>query len=179
MFFNSLFTLYLLHSLTHNSRLPILFYNRHAQLTDFGLTVVKSDNQSLKTAKPTDASAVGAGSVPWMAPELFKLQPVYSPASDAYGFGMICYELATRQVPFHEAAQVSLIGGFVLAGERDTIPEDTPAPFAAVIKQCWAQSPSQRLTCNNAGVAIKALSKAAPVTNDDVQAVVKGMAAAE
>ena len=72
-----------------------------------------------------------------MAPELFQLKPVYSPASDMYGYGTMLWELAARAIPFAQVASIALVGTFVVQGSREDIPADTPAAFLSLIARSW------------------------------------------
>jgi len=104
----------------------------HAKLTDFGLSKVKQENEtqsSLRTARV-------AGSILWMAPELFKRSAKNTKASDVYSFGMTLSEIATRKVPF-EGKNSVLVPTWVTKGQRLQLPEETPAILKKVITSCW------------------------------------------
>ncbi|KXS19920.1 kinase-like protein [Gonapodya prolifera JEL478] len=104
-----------------------------AKICDFGLS-------KMLQAKSTDV----VGSIRWIAPELFRLEP-NTEASDVYGFGMVLYELATRRLPFAEYNDKQ-VEEAVKKGERPIIPKDVPKGYADVIRVCWDQDPSKRPT---------------------------------
>lgn len=118
------------------------------------------------------------GSLVWMAPELFDGGLCdYTKASDVYAFGVVMYELVTRQVPWSvELADwnwgkvpfksVEGVNGIlptdkprrnhefvwmsVMAGRRPHLPERrAPALFRDVIAQCWASKPGDRPSFDN------------------------------
>lgn len=60
-------------------------YNR-GKITDFGLSVIKSNTQ-------TSVNLDGRGTPQYMAPESFGLVPVFSTKSDVYAFSIIIWEL--------------------------------------------------------------------------------------
>ena len=74
----------------------LLGYGLRAKLADFGLAKVKHEinSQSLVATKGQ------AGTLLWMAPELFDDEPLMTTASDVYSFGMVLWELVTRMLPY-------------------------------------------------------------------------------
>jgi serine/threonine protein kinase len=120
----------------------------HAKLTDFGLAKTKSVASSTTTGH-------AVGSLYWMAPELFKrgIKPDY--ASDMYSYGMVLWEIVTREHPWKEASNAAVVSAWVMQGERETIPEKAPVKFKEVIKHCWFQDPKQRISAQ-AAVALLA-----------------------
>ncbi|KAJ7495404.1 kinase-like domain-containing protein [Mycena latifolia] len=119
----------------------------HACLTDFGLTVL-SDATATQTPN-------GAGSVPWMAPEMLNptafglLNPARTPASDIYAFGCVCLELFTGYPPFHEAIlfDASLILK-VIEGVRPIRPAGDliSDKVWSIMQKCWAHIFADRPT---------------------------------
>ena len=98
-----------------------------AKLTDFGLATVK---QQSSTYSKTDSLV---GSVLWMAPELFQRKPKYTVQSDMYSYAIVCWELASWQRPWPEAPNPAVVPTWVMQGERDEIPAQTPWVFKALI----------------------------------------------
>lgn len=80
----------------------------------------------------------------WMAPEIFssKIQTNLIKC-DVYSFAIICWELASRSIPWNDETNLQLVTN-VLNGKRPTIPEDTPSSFVALIKRCWSQNSAAR-----------------------------------
>src|SRR3990167_10294080 len=111
--------------------------NLRAKLTDFGLSRVKTES-----AASTKHQA--AGTVRWMAPELFKRNAKYTEGSDIYSYAMILWELASRKTPYEDAANEAVVIQWIKDGETETIPADCPEIFGAVTKSCWAMEPASR-----------------------------------
>lgn len=112
----------------------------HAKIADFGLAKVKLEIGSTST-KSTKA----VGSIRWRAPEMFKRHAVPTPAADIYSLGMLFWELASRQLPYSDAADDVTAMGWIKDGEQEKIPEDCPKALAAIIQACWA-APDKRPT---------------------------------
>jgi len=108
----------------------------HLRISDFGLSV-----KNVSSVTVTTSSFVG--SLPWMAPELFGLGTKFSEECDVYAFGMLLWEIASRQQPYSDVSS-ELVRENVKAGERLPIPKDTPIGFSTLIEQCWNQDPSKR-----------------------------------
>jgi len=123
-----------------------------AKLTDFGLSTVRKESQSVST-KRSDS----VGTVPWMAPELFKRGAKYTEKCDMYSYGMVLWELCTHKVPFSDAEDMNVIPVWVGQGEREEIPQGTPEAIEHVIQMCWKASAELRPT---AEVIVKMLLKA-------------------
>lgn len=78
----------------------------HAKLADFGLAKARTETKT--TTKSSTAT-----SLRWSAPEVLSLKPQFSTASDVFSFGVLLFELATRQVlPVFSAFVTDLIALF-------------------------------------------------------------------
>lgn len=115
-----------------------------AKVADFGLSQVKKESSSLSS----HTTANVAGSLLWIAPELFQRRAKQNEASDIYSLGVTLWEVASRQLPFHDAANDSLIRLWVSQGDREDIPFGTPEIFGKLIEQAWAQLPTERPTAD-------------------------------
>ena len=122
----------------------LLDENGRAKLTDFGLSRVKAETKSIATATKTNTNQDSVGTIQWMSPELFKRKAVYTQKSDVYSFGVTLWELASRKIPFADAANQVLIQGWVQDGDREDIPTDCPPKIASLIQACWDASPDKR-----------------------------------
>jgi serine/threonine protein kinase len=83
----------------------------------------------------------------WRAPEVLKAlrdgtEVEYSAAVDVYGFGMVCYELLSSQIPFqgHPLSDYNL----VLSGRRPELPHNVTLTIKELLQRCWHMDPNQR-----------------------------------
>ena len=111
-----------------------------AKLTDFGLAKVKD-------ATLMNSSARGRSSLAWSSPELFDDPPNYSEKSDIYALGMTFWELCSRQTPYAEWTNPAIIMKKIYREKLPSIPSDTPAPFAMLIRACWNHYAEVRPLC--------------------------------
>ncbi|KAF7661514.1 hypothetical protein LDENG_00258920 [Lucifuga dentata] len=83
------------------------------------------------------------GTFPWMAPEVIQSLPV-SETCDTYSYGVVLWEMLTREVPFKgfEGLQVAWL--VVEKQERLTIPSSCPSSFAELMRKCWQADPKER-----------------------------------
>ncbi|MBS0351817.1 MAG: protein kinase, partial [Proteobacteria bacterium] len=110
------------------------------------LSIVKST--SISQSK-TSSAAGSAGTLPWMAPELFNGKP-NSKQTDVYSLGIVLWEIISRETPFKDKMQ-GIIVGMVLAGNRETLPEKCPELFRLMIIACWDQEPKKRPNAQQVG----------------------------
>ena len=97
------------------------------KLADFGLT---------KDLAETMSHATQTASYPWMAPELLKERKL-SPSYDIFTYGVVVWELWTREFPFKMVPAEVIVIRVCKKNERLQIPKDMPRPIANLIKQCW------------------------------------------
>ncbi len=127
-----------------------------AKLADFGLSKIKVSSSQTHNAGI-------AGTTQWIAPELFSEdKPRYTPACDVYSYAMVLWELMSRQVPFHEIGNRSLIPVRVMQGKREAIPPNSPESLKVLLVGCWAQQPEGRPKMK----AVVSELKAHPVTDN-------------
>jgi TPR repeat protein/serine/threonine protein kinase len=126
----------------------------HAKIGDFGLSRIKVSSQSTATS----TKGGGAGTTRWRAPEVFKRGVKPDKAQDIYSSGMVLWELASRQLPYADAADDLTAMGWIKDGEKETIPDDCPKEFGDIILSSW-QPPETRPTAVD---LINALQKVCP-----------------
>jgi len=104
-----------------------------AKIADFGLSqVLASTTQGRAVANPI-----------WLAPEIMKAEE-YTEKADVYSYGVMLYEIASRQVFFGDSNFMSALENRVIEGERPLIPTSTPPEFKKVIEACWDGDPDKR-----------------------------------
>ncbi|KAF9970470.1 hypothetical protein BGZ73_006811 [Actinomortierella ambigua] len=115
----------------------LLTKHLEVKLCDFGLATVKVTSVSKNTG--------AKGTLRWMAPELFIGRPKYSTKSDIYALGMVMWEMAANcPYPFRDQGNEQVVISLVQSGEREVIPDETPAEYRAWIEKCWHREPDKR-----------------------------------
>ncbi|KZT54914.1 kinase-like protein [Calocera cornea HHB12733] len=126
-----------------------------ACIADFGLsrTLLEELCEDMPELGPT------RGYARWMAPE--RLDPEayslafsesFSPASDAYSFGMVVYEMYAGRKPFYQTRNNLAIFSKVASGERPPRPDNIivdAGQFDAmwnIAQDCWNANPTNRPT---------------------------------
>ncbi len=106
-----------------------------AKISDFGLSKTREHSH---TATNTTANTIG--SVPWAAPEYLTVKRIKerNEKGDIYSFGVIAWELVTRQTPWKSYNySVEDIKECVVGGVQLEIPSTCPPELAEIMKQCW------------------------------------------
>lgn len=97
-------------------------------------------------------SAVSTGPLRWWPPELIQPTGVhgktsYSRRSDTYMFGITCWEMLCRRVPYEPMSARDAAIKVCVEGLRPGIPSqlrDVAEPLVQVIEDCWQQRPLDR-----------------------------------
>ncbi|KAG0250524.1 hypothetical protein DFQ27_009377, partial [Actinomortierella ambigua] len=133
----------ILHLDLKSSNVLLKRHHHHLQvkLCDFWLPTVKARSVSNTVDRPVLHSA----SPRWMAPELFTASPKYSAKSDMYALGMVMWEMAANcTVPFQDQLDNVVIMAIVKRGEREVLPDNTPADYRQWVDRCWIHDPEKR-----------------------------------
>ncbi|XP_023661593.1 mitogen-activated protein kinase kinase kinase 20 isoform X1 [Paramormyrops kingsleyae] len=115
------------------SRNVVMTADKVLKICDFGASKFHSHT--------THMSLVGT--FPWMAPEVIQSLPV-SETCDAYSYGVVLWEMLTREVPFKGLEGLQVAWLVVEKNERLTIPSSCPASFADLMRKCWLTEPKER-----------------------------------
>ncbi|XP_056283237.1 mitogen-activated protein kinase kinase kinase 20 isoform X2 [Pseudoliparis swirei] len=83
------------------------------------------------------------GTFPWMAPEVIQSLPV-SETCDTYSYGVVLWEMLTREIPFKGLEGLQVAWLVVEKNERLTIPSGCPDSFAELMRNCWIAEPKER-----------------------------------
>eukprot|EP00049_Salpingoeca_infusionum_P014914 m.285555 g.285555 ORF g.285555 m.285555 type:complete len:732 (+) comp15776_c0_seq12:482-2677(+) len=105
-----------------------------AKICDFGLAR-GTDHLSQMT--------LNVGTPAWMAPEIIEGSS-NSSKCDIYSFGIVLWELVTKQTPFLNMEVFSIFFNVVRHKKRPPIPANCHPDFAQLIEKCWNQKPSER-----------------------------------
>ncbi|XP_041858290.1 mitogen-activated protein kinase kinase kinase 20 [Melanotaenia boesemani] len=115
------------------SRNVVLTANKILKICDFGASKFLTHT--------THMSLVGT--FPWMAPEVIQSFPV-SETCDAFSYGVVLWEMLTREIPFKGLEGLQVAWLVVEKNERLTIPSGCPPSFAKLMRKCWATEPKER-----------------------------------
>ena len=153
-----------LHS--HNifiSSLSLEQHQQRAKIADFGL------------ARGVVRHASFALSDIWLAPEILSGE-IYNSQSDVYSFGICCWEIATRQVPFHTFKHVSFLPDAIVRQELRPSLEllknsGAPPQFMDLVVDCWDSDPKKRPSFHQ---VVCRLSSILEVKDNAEKAVIRG-----
>ena len=110
-----------------------------AKVADFGLSSTLVQNvKGRDVFNPT-----------WLAPEVMVRNAEYTEKADIYSFGIILWELLTRENPFDEFKfpfSSQLEDAIINQNLRPTIGEDTPSAYRKLMESCWHNDPKLRPT---------------------------------
>eukprot|EP01103_Thecamoeba_quadrilineata_P014462 TRINITY_DN4323_c0_g1_i1.p1 TRINITY_DN4323_c0_g1~~TRINITY_DN4323_c0_g1_i1.p1 ORF type:complete len:428 (-),score=53.69 TRINITY_DN4323_c0_g1_i1:28-1311(-) len=113
------------------------------KLTDFGLSRDISGTMSV----------TGIGSVAWIAPELLQQSRAYNKKIDVYSFGILCYEVLSRVLPYFGIGKTQFQLSAYLLEDPCRRPDlkliKNPShpiilKIRAIMEQCWLTSSAWR-----------------------------------
>ncbi len=116
-----------------------------AKVLDFGLArrLSGSELEEATRSKVATAESAGmAGTLHYMAPEIFRNQPA-DPRSDIWALGVVLYEMASGRLPYDATTAYELTSA-ILRDPLPPLPARIPAGLRAVIQRCLAREPGQR-----------------------------------
>lgn len=116
-----------------------------AKVADFGLSQKKQ---------------LGAtGSPYWMAPELLRGRSSNTTQSDVYSFGIILYEMYSRQDPYEGENFFDVLEEIIdpRIKRRPRIPRACPLTIKTAMRSCWEDMPSKRPSFKDLDIQLKAL----------------------
>lgn len=116
------------------------------KIADFGLSCAKSESKD-------DAQI----SLLWTAPEvLMQEKGCYTEKSDIYSFGVITWEIMSRQTPF-EGVAAAAISPMVVAGKRPLLFPEWNDIVSSTIAKCWDQNANNRPSVKQARTMVEAI----------------------
>ncbi|KAG7349873.1 serine/threonine protein kinase [Nitzschia inconspicua] len=98
----------------------------------------------------------GVGTACWLAPEVIK-HARSSKFSDVYGYGIVLWELATREEVYQGLETTQIIAKVANESLRPPVPQD--CPWKDVMVQCWAENPQDRLEFGDVVEKLNEISK--------------------
>jgi len=105
------------------------------RVADFGFARVRADSLHMTGMRGTGA---------WMAPEVFEGKP-YTELVDVFSYGIILWEIWSRQRPYPDIQFANVLGHKVVKEKlRPPIPDDCPARWVGLMKDCWSHTPQHR-----------------------------------
>lgn len=119
----------------------------HAKVADFGLSRLIEPLVS-----PSTMMTKCVGTWRWMAPEVF-CSTDYDERIDVFSFGLLLFEVLTREVPYADKWPVNSlavnprIGFIIINGHRPNInlvEPGCPTKVVTLMEQCWAGNPNGR-----------------------------------
>lgn len=99
---------------------------------------------------------LNTGTSQWRAPEVFKGQ-VPTRAADVYSFGIIMWEIISREIPFTEVRWQHEIEALVISGQRPKIQENiwTPPEYRVLMESMWQTEAARRPSFKDAIEALR------------------------
>ena len=98
----------------------------------------------------------GVGTACWLAPEVIN-HARSSKYSDVYGYGIVLWELATREEVYQGLETTQIIAKVANESLRPPVPQD--CPWKEVMVKCWEEKPQDRLEFNEIVVELNKISK--------------------
>ena len=98
----------------------------------------------------------GVGTACWLAPEVIK-HARSSKYSDVYGFGIVLWELATREEVYQGLETTQIIAKVANESLRPPVPQD--CPWKDLMVKCWEEKPQDRLEFNDIVAELNAIVK--------------------
>ncbi|CAM9241803.1 unnamed protein product [Scytosiphon promiscuus] len=117
-----------------------------AKIADFGTSRWSYHTNSTGLATyATRSSQSTQMSIAWSAPEVLDSEgSTYQ--SDVYSFGIVVWEVFSRERPWANKTRPTEILTAVLRGCRPSFPVDAPADIVDIAKACWSGEPKERKT---------------------------------
>jgi len=104
-------------------------------VTDYGVATESKGRNDDKTAE--------TGTYRWMPPEVIRHE-AYSQTADVFSYGVVLWQLLTRENPFADKSQVEAAAAVALEDRRPPSPAGIPTSVLDLINNCWTKEPDER-----------------------------------
>lgn len=158
-----------------------------ACLTDFGLSLVRTDETLAYTANTNTVRGV---TTRWASPELLQEEARATKASDIWALGCVCYEVRTRhhdpggsisnpdmtkvlagKVPFSRLSDIQVIAALIKGNPPAQLDFTGPNTIENIIwglvDRCWSTEPEARPKCEEILESLKKEGLAREVASED------------
>eukprot|EP01119_Soliformovum_irregulare_P015014 TRINITY_DN4180_c0_g1_i1.p1 TRINITY_DN4180_c0_g1~~TRINITY_DN4180_c0_g1_i1.p1 ORF type:complete len:422 (-),score=133.24 TRINITY_DN4180_c0_g1_i1:19-1284(-) len=117
----------------------LLGSNLEPKVSDFGMS------RQVATPDQVGKTYNNVGPLKWMAPESI-LENLYSPKSDVWSFGVVCYEVIARAEPYYELNAVQAAYKVIHLGMRLSLPQSEllPTDLQILVASCFQTDPMLR-----------------------------------
>lgn len=117
----------------------------HYVITDFGLSLKMRSTLRRASTRLKNNASDQAGSISYMAPELFKAEPESVKATDIWALGATIYELATGSLPFMGQGGVMQLHG----AETPKLPSTFSKRLSDLMGKCLSSNTWDRPTAQD------------------------------
>lgn len=120
--------------------------DRHSRVKvlDFGVAKSMSDaTEGEKAAEPLTEDGMVLGTVPYMAPEQLRGEPM-DVRSDIFSLGVTLYQMLSGARPFRGESRAELTSAILRDDPPDFLRPDLPKRLVAIVRRALAKDPSRR-----------------------------------
>ena len=110
------------------------------------------------------------GNLYYLAPEVFRGEN-YTESADVYSYGILVWEVLTRETPFANMNPQSVAFQAAVQGLRPPMPKDITPQLASLMEQCWHAEPLQRPPFTSIVLELSTVSQ----LDDAVEALAQAM----
>eukprot|EP00026_Physarum_polycephalum_P001822 Phypoly_transcript_01825.p1 GENE.Phypoly_transcript_01825~~Phypoly_transcript_01825.p1 ORF type:complete len:934 (+),score=138.65 Phypoly_transcript_01825:235-3036(+) len=134
--------------MSYLTNVPYEEMNKHDNLKSYNILLGKDWEAKIadygqSNLKELARTMTSVGSVAWTAPELLAGEQDSTPKIATYSFGIILWELYTRQIPYTNEHPIRVVTK-ILCGYRPPIPVGCPPSLSQLISECLKAEPHER-----------------------------------
>eukprot|EP01119_Soliformovum_irregulare_P012908 TRINITY_DN3387_c1_g1_i1.p1 TRINITY_DN3387_c1_g1~~TRINITY_DN3387_c1_g1_i1.p1 ORF type:complete len:587 (-),score=127.63 TRINITY_DN3387_c1_g1_i1:28-1788(-) len=106
--------------------------NYQIRVCDFGIARFRDEK-----------TMTAVGTISCAAPEVLRGER-YTESCDVYSYGIILWELKTRESPYEGKSHFEVLNLVVSHGSRPPLPKDCSPSFLNLMQTCWSNDPRER-----------------------------------